>query len=198
MGVNFNLSETKKNLMRAFAGESQARNRYTIAAEKAKNANLHVIEAIFTFTANQEKAHAKVYMDYLKDLSGDIITIDGGYPVEVTDSITELLKFAARDEFEEHDDVYKSFAKKAMEEGFPTIANAFENIGEVEQMHGERFEKLADLIEQNQLFVNDVECAWMCLNCGHIYRGMEAPVVCPVCSHNQGFFIRVELAPFTA
>ncbi len=198
MGINFNLSETKKNLMRAFAGESQARNRYTFAAEKAKSANLHVLEAVFMFTADQEKAHAKIYMDHLKELSGETIMIDGGYPAEVTDSVLEMLKFAAHNEFQEHDDVYKHFAEKAMEEGFPAIANSFKNIGEIEKNHGERFKVFADLVEQNKLFISDVQCAWMCLNCGHIYTGTEAPVLCPVCNHNQGFFIRAEFAPFTA
>ena len=197
MAADFKTSETRLNLMRAFAGESQARNRYTFAASQAKKQQLHVVEAVFTFTANQELAHAKVFYDNLKELAGETIHVDGGYPVDITQSISELLRYAERNENEEHDTVYKSFGEKAREEGFIKVASNFEMIAEIEKTHAERFKTLADMLEQNKLFVSDVECKWMCLNCGHIYSGKEAPGMCPVCEHNKGYFIRLELAPYT-
>ena len=197
MAVNFKTSETKLNLMRAFAGESQARNRYTFAAQQAKEQKLHVVEAVFTFTADQEKEHAQVVYNHLKEMAGETIQIDGGYPVDISQSVLELLRFAQHNEYEEHDPVYQAFGDKAMEEGFPKIAASFHQIAKIEKVHGDRFGRLADLIEQNKLFISDVECAWMCLNCGHIFTGKEAPQKCPVCEHDRGFFIRLELAPYT-
>lgn len=196
MAVDFKNSETKLNLMRAFAGESQARNRYTFAACEAKKQQLHVVESIFTFTANQEKEHAEIFYNHLKELTGETIHIDGGYPAEITESIVQLLKYAQHNEYEEHDTVYSSFGDIAKEEGFPTIASSFHLIGKIEKIHGDRFGKFAELLEQNKLFVSDIECKWMCLNCGFVYEGKEAPEKCPVCSHDKGFFIRFELAPF--
>ncbi len=197
MAVNFKTSETKLNLMRAFAGESQARNRYTFAAQQAKEQKLHVVEAVFTFTADQEKEHAQVFYNHLKEMAGETIQIDGGYPVDISQSVLELLRFAQHNEYEEHDPVYQAFGDKAMEEGFPKIAASFHQIAKIEKVHGDRFGRLADLIEQNKLFISDVECAWICLNCGHIFTGKEAPQKCPVCEHDRGFFIRLELAPYT-
>ena len=194
---NFKNSETKINLMRAFAGESQARNRYTFAAETAKKQSLYVIEAVFKFTANQELAHADVFYKYLSELSGQNIPADGTYPLDISNSVVDLLKFAAHNEFEEHDAVYQSFAQKAKDEGFLQISASFSNIAEIEKAHGMRFKKLAEQLEQNKLFVSDVECEWMCLNCGYIFKGKTAPENCPVCSHEKGYFIRLELAPFT-
>ena len=195
--MEFKESKTKANLMRAFAGESQARNRYTISSGIAKQQKLHVVEAIFEFTAEQEKEHAEIFYNHLKDLNGEKITIDGDYPVEVTNSVVELLEFAEKNEFEEHDIVYKNFAETAGEEGFPAVQKSFEMIAEIEKVHGERFKRLAELLKQNKLFVSDVECKWMCLNCGYIYEGKNVPEVCPVCSHDKGYFIRLEFAPYT-
>lgn len=197
MPISFKESQTKENLMRAFAGESQARNRYTFAAEQAKNQKLHVVEAIFTFTANQEKAHAEVFYNHLAELSGQTIQIDGTYPVDITNSVVDLLKMAQHNEYEEHEPVYKAFGDKAKEEGFPQIASSFYGIGDIEKMHGDRFGKLAELLEQNKLFVSDTVCKWMCLNCGHIFEGKTVPEACPVCHHDRGYFIRLELAPYT-
>ncbi len=197
MPVDFKQSETKNNLMRAFAGESQARNRYTFAASEAKKQNLHVIEAVFQFTANQEKEHAEIFFNYLKELSGTSITVDGSYPVEVTNSVVQLLRASQHNEYEEHDPVYKAFGDVAESEGFFQIAASFRNIAGIEKTHGDRFGRFADLLEQNKLFVSDVECKWMCLNCGYIYEGTSAPEICPVCSHNKGFFIRLTLAPYS-
>ena len=195
--MEFQQSETKKNLMRAFAGESQARNRYTFAAEQAKEQNLQVVEFVFQFTAEQERAHAEVFYNHLKELSGETVHIDGGYPVDLYESVLELLRAAEHNEYEEFDPVYQVFGDKALEEGFPQVAASFHRIAEIEKIHGERFGRLADLLEQNQLFISDVACKWMCLNCGFVFEGKEVPQKCPVCSHDKGFFIRLELAPYT-
>lgn len=189
-------SQTKDHLMRAFAGESQARNRYVFAAQQAKKQGLHVIEAVFKFTADQEQAHAKVYYDLLRDMAGEMITVDGGYPVDIHDSMVKLLRSAQHNEFLEWEHDYKHFGDIAKQEGLTKEANAFHMIAEVEKTHGERFGHFADLMDQNKLFVADMEVDWMCLNCGYIFKGKQAPAVCPVCKEPQGFFIRLELAPF--
>lgn len=190
-------SETEKNLMRAFAGESQARNRYTFSASTAKNEKLPVIEAVFRFTADQEKEHAEIFYNYLEELSGETIHIDGGYPVDLSQKTVDLLNYAAHNEFEEHDVVYKTFGEIAEKEGYNQIANTFFQIAGIEKIHGDRFRMFADLLEKNQLFVSEAETGWLCLNCGYVHHGTKAPAVCPVCKHAQGYFIRLELAPYT-
>lgn len=197
MSVEFKNSVTKENLMRAFAGESQARNRYTIAAGVAKKQDLPVIHAVFTFTADQEREHAEIFYNHLADLSGENIQIDGAYPIDISDDVAKLLRFAQHNEYEEHDDVYLHFAEKAKEEGFAKVASSFQMIAQIEKTHGDRFGLFADLLEQNKLFVSDVETAWMCLECGNIYRGKSVPEECPVCHHSRGYFVRLELAPYT-
>jgi rubrerythrin len=194
--TNFKNSETKINLMRAFAGESQARNRYTFAAEIAKKQGLYVIEAVFNFTANQELAHANVFMKHLSEVTGENIEADGTYPVEVTNSVIELLENAAHNEFEEYDNVYKSFAETAEREGNIPVASSFKEIAEIEKTHSERFKLFADLLKNEKLFVSDIECDWMCLNCGNIFNGKKVPEICPLCHHEKGYFIRLELAPY--
>lgn len=196
MAVDFKTSETKDNLMRAFAGESQARNRYTFAAEKAKEQKLQVIEAVFYYTADQEKEHAEIFYNHLKEMAGETIHIDGGYPVDLSDDMIQLLEKAQHNEYEEHDPIYKSFGDKAMEEGFPKIANSFYLIAEIEKFHGDRFGMFAKLLKENKLFISDVKTGWICLNCGHVFEGEKAPEKCPVCSHDKGYFIRLELSPF--
>lgn len=196
MAVEFQNSETKDNLMKAFAGESQARNRYTFAAAQAESNGLHVISEIFAFTASQEKEHAEIFYNHLKEIAGENIVIEGGYPIDITDSITELLRMAQHNEYEEHEPIYKTFGEKAREEGFQKVANSFLQIAEIEKIHGDRFGKYAELLEKGELFVSKVEVEWMCLNCGFVYKGTKAPAMCPVCKHNQGYFIRFELAPY--
>lgn len=198
MGVEFKTSETKDNLMRAFAGESQARNRYTFGAEQARKEKQQAIAQIFLYTAEQERAHAKVFYKHLKELSGETIQIDGGYPVDLADDLAELLRMAQHNEYEEHDDVYKRFGDKAKEEGFLKVANSFYMIAEIEKYHGDRFGKFAEWLEQNKLHIADVKTGWVCLNCGYIYEGEQAPERCPVCDHDKGYFIRLELVPYTA
>ena len=196
MAVDFKNSETKDNLMRSFAGESQARNRYTFAAAQAKKENLHVIEEVFTYTANQEKEHAEIFYNHLKELSGETLHVDGGYPVDITDDMVKLLRMAQHNEYEEHDPVYKVFGEKAKEEGFPQVANSFFMIAEIEKIHGDRFGRFADLMEKDRLFASDQKTSWICLNCGYIYEGEAVPPKCPVCAHDKGYFIRLEQSPY--
>lgn len=197
MAVEFKNSETKDNLMRAFAGESQARNRYTFAAEQAKREKQQAISKLFIYTANQEREHAQIFYNFLKELGGETIHVDGGYPVDITKDLAELLRMAQHNEYEEHDDVYKNFGDKAKEEGFLNVANAFHMIAKIEKMHGDRFGRFAEWLEQNKLHISDVKTGWICLNCGHVYEGQAAPEQCPVCQHDKGYFIRLELSPFT-
>lgn len=196
MAIEFKNSVTKDNLMRAFAGESQARNRYTFAAAQARKENLPVIEAVFTYTANQEREHAEIFYNHLQQLSGSTIHVDGGYPVDLSDSISDLLRRAQHNEYEEAESVYTSFGDTAKEEGFLTVAGSFHMIAAIEKYHGDRFGRFAQYMEENRLFVSDVQTGWICLNCGYIYTGTKAPAKCPVCQHEQGYFIRLELSPF--
>lgn len=110
--------------------------------------------------------------------------------------MSELLKMAQHNEYEEHDDVYKHFGDKAQEEGFGQAAMKFHKIAEIEKIHGDRFGEFAKLLEENQLFISKIETKWMCLNCGYVYEGTQAPNSCPVCDHEQGWFVRLELAPY--
>ncbi len=197
MSVEFKNSETKINLMRAFAGESQARNRYTFAAEQARKQNLYVIETVFRFTADQEKEHAAIFYQHLQDAAGEEITIDGDFPVDISPAVVQLLRKAQHNEYNEYEDAYKSFADTAQQEGFSKIAASFRMIAEIEKTHGDRFAAFAELLEQNKLFISDAECGWMCLNCGHTFNGKQAPERCPVCDHDRGYFIRLTLAPYT-
>lgn len=196
MAVDFKESKTRENLMRAFAGESQARNRYTIAAEIAREQKMFAVNQIFLFTADQERAHAARFYELLKNLSGTTIQIDGGYPVDHFDNVTELLRAAQHNEMEEFEDVYPAFGDVAKEEGFIEAASAFYQIARVEAIHGKRFGKIAELLEKNMYYECDKEQDWMCLNCGHIHHGKLVPEVCPVCRHERGYFIPAELAPY--
>jgi rubrerythrin len=196
MEENFKNSETKENLMRAFAGESQARNRYTFAAATAKKQNQETISQLFLYTANQEKEHAEVFYKHLQDMAGETIWVDGGYPVDLSEDLDKLLRMAEHNEHEEHDVVYKAFEEKAREEGFQKIAASFHMIAQIEKTHGERFGKFAAWLEENKLYISDISRGWICLNCGYIYEGEKAPAVCPACQHDQGFFVRLELSPF--
>lgn len=196
MAVDFKSSETKDNLMRAFAGESQARNRYTFAAEVASQQNQQAIAQIFLYTADQEKEHAEIFYNHLKELACENIHVDGAYPVDLTEDLAKLLRMAQHNEYEEHDDVYKRFGDKAKEEGFMRVAATFHMIAEIEKFHGDRFGRFAEYLEQNKLHISDVKTGWICLNCGYIYEGEKAPEICPVCEHDQGYYIRLELSPY--
>ena len=167
-------SKTEKNLMEAFAGESQARNKYTYFASKAKKEGYEQIAAIFEETAANEKEHAKLWFKLLN--GGDISTT------------TDNLKVAAEGENFEWIDMYERMAKEAKEEGFDKIAYLFEAVGKIEKEHEERYRKLLENVEGDLVFSKDGDKIWKCRNCGHIVVGSSAPEVCPVCAHPQAYF----------
>lgn len=197
MTMTFENSRTKENLMKAFAGESQARNRYMFAAEQANTSNLYVLAEIFRYTADQEQAHAKVFYDHLAGLAGQNIAVEGTYPVDIADNVLDLLHMAQHNELEEFENVYPHFASVAEEEGFLPVAASFRMIAEIEHNHARRFQHVAKLLKEGRLFAGTGEAVWMCQNCGHLYKGSKVPDVCPVCQHNRGFFIPVDMAPWT-
>ena len=167
-------TKTEKNLMDAFAGESQARNKYTYFASKAKAEGYEQIAAIFLETADNEKEHAKMWFKLLN--GGDVPTT------------TENLKAAAEGENFEWTDMYERMAKEAKEEGFDRIAYLFEAVGKIEKEHEERYKKLLENVEGDLVVSKDGDKIWKCRNCGHICIGKQAPEVCPVCSHPKAFF----------
>lgn len=190
MAISFENSNTKINLMKAFAGESQARNRYTFAASKAKKEGLSIVEKVFTFTADQEKEHAKLFYNKLKELHGQTIEITGDFPIDIYEKSLDLLKCARHNEYEEYNNVYKSFSEEAKSEGFEDISKLFAKVAEIEKVHGDRFNKFIEHIENGTLFKSDKEQRWICLNCGEIVVAKEAPKVCAVCNHNIGYQMR--------
>ena len=194
--MDFKNSVTKDNLMRAFAGESQARNRYTFAASQARKMGLFVVADVFTYTADQEKEHAEIFYNYLRELSGENICVDGCYPVNISESVEDLLEAAQHNEYEEHNDVYQKFAAKAKEEGFPKVAASFEMIAQVEKVHGDRFGHYLDLMKEDKLLKSDKSEVWICQNCGYIYEGDSVPPICPSCRKEQGYFLRAENTPY--
>lgn len=171
--TNLKGTKTEANLMTAFAGESQARNKYTYYASKAKKDGYVQIAALFEETANNEKEHAKIWFKLLHD----------GMP-----STVENLKDAAEGENYEWTDMYAGFAKTAREEGFEEIAKLFEGVAAIEKEHEERYRKLLENIEGDLVFSKDGDVIWECRNCGHIVVGKRAPDVCPVCAHPQSYF----------
>lgn len=196
MGVQFQNSQTKINLMKAFAGESQARNRYTFAAEEAREQGMYAISDVFLFTAEQERAHADRFYDLLGSLSGDTVDICAGFPIDKQDTLEGLLDAATHNEYEEADDVYISFAQTAKEEGFLEIASAFLQIAKIEEIHGDRFARISAMLKDGTYFESEGNGKWMCLNCGNIHTGKKLPGVCPVCRREKGYFIPIELAPY--
>ena len=194
--MDFKDSQTKENLMRAFAGESQARNRYTYAAELAQKNGLFVIKKVFDFTAEQEKEHGEVFYDFLKDVEGEEIAIDAAYPVNTSDDVLQQLLDALNNETREAGEVYRSFGDIAKEEGFAAIAGKFYLIADIEQTHADRFRAFHDLLKEGKLFVSDVKTGWMCLNCGHTVEATQAPSKCPVCDSDQGYFVRISMSPY--
>lgn len=196
MGIEFKNSQTKIHLMKAFAGESQARNRYTFAAEEAREQGMYAISDVFLFTADQERAHADRFYELLKSLSGETVEICGGFPIDKQDSLEGLLDAAQHNEYEEADDVYLAFGNNAKEEGFMEIASAFFQIAEIEKIHGDRFGQLANMLKDGSYFETPESQKWMCLNCGNIHTGKKLPGICPVCRREKGYFIPLELAPY--
>lgn len=194
--MNLSESKTLQNLMRAFAGESQARNRYYFAASAAKNAKLPMIQRVFEYTADQEYEHAGIFFKHMRTAGVKNVDIAGGYPVDLQTDVLSLLRDAQHNESEEHHIVYPDFARIADEEGFGNIARSFRGIAAIEQSHGDRFALLANWMEDGELFKSSRPVRWLCLNCGSIIEGCEAPAMCPVCQHEQGYYIREEYAPF--
>lgn len=166
-------SKTMANLAYAFAGESQARNKYTYFASKAKKDGFEQIARIFTETADNEKEHAKIWFKLMNDGIG---------------STEENLVMAAAGEHEEWTDMYANFAKEAKSEGFDKIAALFEAVGKIEKEHEERYKELLGNLRDKKVFEREDEKVWVCLNCGHIHRGKTAPEKCPVCDHPQSYF----------
>ncbi len=178
-------TQTEKNLLTAFAGESQARNRYTYFAGQAKKDGCVQISAIFEETANQEKEHAK---RFFKLLEGGEVEITGAFPAGVIGTTLENLKAAAAGEHHEQAEMYPGFAKTAREEGFETIAVVFEAIAVAEKQHEKRYVDLAANIEAGRVFKRDEEVVWRCRNCGYLHKGSEVLEVCPACVHPQDHF----------
>ncbi len=171
--MNLKGTKTEKNLMEAFSGESQARNKYTFYASKAKKEGYVQISELFLETAGNEKEHAEIWFKLLHDGVGTTI---------------ENLKDAAAGENYEHTDMYARMAKEAEEEGFKKIAFLFNEVAKIEKDHEERYLKLLSNIEENKVFERDEEESWFCSNCGHVHHGKKAPNLCPVCDHPQSYF----------
>ncbi|WP_129600576.1 rubrerythrin [Anaerophilus nitritogenes] len=181
-------TKTAQNLMKSFAGESQARTRYTYYASTAKKEGYVQISNLFLETAENEKEHAKRFFKFLNEsLMGDMVEIHATYPVGLGDTKQNLL-WAAEGENEEWSDLYPHFADIADEEGFPEIAVAFRKIAEVEKHHEARYRNLLENINNNTVFKKDKVVKWKCNNCGYIHEGEEAPKLCPACIHPQGHF----------
>lgn len=178
-------SRTEKNLLTAFAGESQARNRYTYFASQAKKEGYEQIAAIFTETADNEKEHAK---RLFKFLVGGEVEIQGSFPAGVIGTTAENLKASAAGENYEHTQMYPQFAAVAEEEGLKEIAAVFRAIAVAEKAHEERFQALLKNVEAGQVFKRDQVVKWRCRNCGYIHEGKEAPEVCPACDHPQAYY----------
>ena len=178
-------SQTEKNILTAFAGESQARNRYTYFASKAKKEGFVQISAIFEETANQEKEHAK---RLFKLLEGGEVQIAASFPAGVVGTTEENLRDAAAGENHEHTSMYPDFAKTAQDEGFPEIADIFMAIAVAEKQHEKRYLALAENIAKGQVFKRESKTTWRCRNCGYLHEGEEAPDTCPACAHAQAHF----------
>ena len=178
-------SQTEKNLLAAFAGESQARNRYTYFASQARKEGYIQISAIFEETANQEKEHAKREFKFLQ---GGEVEITAAFPAGVIGSTIENLKEAAAGEHYETTEMYPSFAKVAEKEGFDEIAEVFRNIAVAEKRHEDRYVALAKNIANGVVFKREKPVRWVCRNCGYVHEGKEAPDVCPACAHPQAHF----------
>jgi len=178
-------TQTEKHLLMSFAGESQARMRYTMFASKAKKEGYEQIAAIFLETAEQEKEHAKKFFSYLE---GGPLEITATFPAGIVGTTAENLKASAEGENEEWTDAYPHFADVAEAEGFPVIAATFRKIAAVEAEHEKRYLRLLAKVEAGTVFAREEEIVWQCRNCGHVHTGKEAPKACPTCAHPQAYF----------
>lgn len=179
------MSKTDENLLKSFAGESQARNRYTYFASVARKEGFEQIAAIFEETADNEKEHAKVFFKHMK---GGDVTIEASYPAGKIGTTTENLLAAAEGEKMEWGTLYPNFEKIAREEGFKDVAESFKEIAEVEMQHEKRYRKLLENVKKNTVFKKDKVVKWKCRNCGYVHEGKEAPDQCPACKHPQSFY----------
>lgn len=180
-------SETAKNLLKAFAGESQARNRYTYFASVAKKEGFEQVSAIFLETAENEKEHAKVFFKFLNEIN-EPLEITASYPAGKIGTTQENLLAAANGEKEEWSELYLEFEETARKEGFNQIAEAFKEIGEVEEHHEKRYRKLLENIQEGKVFKKEKVVKWKCRNCGYVHEGKEAPEECPACKHPQSYY----------
>lgn len=178
-------TQTEKNILTAFAGESQARNRYTYFASKAREEGYVLVSAIFEETANQEKEHAK---RLFKMLEGGAVEVTATFPAGVVGTTAENLKASAGGEDEEWQHMYPEFAEIARKEGFNAIARIFEAIAVAEKYHSERYKAMQAAVENGTVFKSDGVVLWRCRNCGYIHEGTEAPKACPACAHPQAHF----------
>ncbi len=178
-------TKTEQNLLKAFAGESQARNRYTMFGKIAKKEGYEQISDLFLETAENEYQHAKIFFSFLE---GREVEITATYPAGKLGTTVENLKAAAQGEHDEFALLYPEFAKVAKEEGFNEISRAFSNIAPIEKDHEDRFWKLLENIEQDKVFKKEQEQSWYCRKCGHVHHGVKAPMGCPVCKHPQAYF----------
>mgnify|MGYP001380147251 FL=1 len=178
-------TKTEKNLLAAFAGESQARNRYTYFASAAKKEGFEQISRIFLETAENEKEHAKIFFNYLE---GGEVEITAAYPAGVIGDTKSNLEAAAAGENLEWTTLYSNFAKVAKEEGFPEVARSFEQIAKVEMFHENRYRKFVANIAGSEVFKKKATTKWHCINCGYVHEGPEAPTECPACKHPQSYY----------
>lgn len=186
--MNIKGSETEKNLLKAFAGESQARNRYTYFASVAKKEGYEQISGIFLETAENEKEHAKIFFQYLEKSKGDLVEITASYPAGKIGTTAENLLAAANGEHEEWGKLYPEFEKIARQEGFKEIADSFKEIAEVEEQHEKRYRKLLENVKTKKVFKKNEVVKWKCRNCGYVHEGKEAPDKCPACKHPQAYY----------
>ena len=185
MGKSIKGTKTEKNLLAAFAGESQARNRYTYYASAAKKEGFEQIAHIFLETAENEKEHAKIFF---KHLEGGEVEITAAYPAGVIGNTKKNLEAAATGENMEWTTLYMNFAKVAKEEGFSEVVRSFEQIAKVEKFHESRYRKLIANLESNEIFKKKTSVKWHCINCGYVHEGPEAPKECPACNHPQAYY----------
>jgi rubrerythrin len=185
MGKSVKGTKTEKNLLTSFAGESQARNRYTYFASAARKQGFEQIANIFTETAENEKEHAKLFFKFLE---GGDVEITAAYPAGVIGETSANLAAAAAGENLEWTTIYANFSKTAKEEGFPEVAATFKEVAEVEKFHESRYRKLLNNISSNEVFKKKSAVKWHCINCGYIHEGTEAPKECPACKHPQAFY----------
>ena len=186
--MEFKGSETEKNLLKAFAGESQARNRYTYFASVAKKEGYEQISAIFLETADNEKEHAKIFFKHLEKSGGMAVEITASYPAGKIGTTKENLLASANGEKEEWTAIYPNFEKIARKEGFKDIAESFKEIAEVETQHEKRYRKLLKNVEEKKVFKKDKVVRWKCRNCGYIHEGPQAPDECPACKHPKSYY----------